>query len=403
MLLQDQIFHVNTTVTRDPHRGVMINYHTTLDETFVVYTTFDDPSFLKAIKVKPKSSKWSTKGLKNASPSDSFAIDRWVCYCELNNLLPGCYIYKIVGNGIESKIFQFTIEEKRDSFSFLCLADMQYGGNPVTPQFIKDIRCLYPDITLCIGSGDIVDFGDKEEEWTNIIDSDAFNGCMVAFAPGDHEYWGDDSIKITQYEAPHTYLAIFHNPLNGAPQSMGSSYYFIYHQVLFIMLDMNDSNSTMGSKFDEQAKWIRKVLEEHQNEYKFSIVSMHKSIFGSQIEDSNVYKNIRPVWYSIFNEYKVDLVLSGHDHMYSRTYPLSGDTPTVSEIGTTYLDLGTSGNKRRHVDESLTKSTLHAKVIDLKEIQNSLCAIVSIENNTLVVKVYNLALTIVDTFQIKKY
>ena len=402
MQLKDQFFHINTTVTSNPHQSVMINYHTTLDETFVVYTTFDDQFFSKAQRVMPTISKWSTKGIKNASQSCSFAIERWVCYCQLNNLLPGTYIYKIVGSNTESKVFWFTIEERSNPFSFLCLADMQYGNNQVTPKFIQDISALYPDISLCIGSGDLVDFGDKEEEWTNIIDSNAFNGCTVAFAPGDHEYWGDDSVRITQYEEPYTYLAIFHYPLNGARLSKGSSYYFIYNQILFIMLDMHDSNTTNGPKFDEQVKWIRQVFEEHHNEYKYSIVSMHKSIFGSQLEDSNVYKNLRPLWYPIFNEYHVDLVLSGHDHMYSRTYPLSGEKPIFSIQGTTYLDLGTSGNKRRHVDDSLLKSPLHAKVIDLKEAQDSLCAIVTKEKDTLTIKIYNLALTIVDTFQIKK-
>ena len=394
-------FHVNNTVTTTPHSSVMINYHTTLQGSYILYTTAIDHLFLEAKRVEPKITKWSTKGLKNANQSESFANERYICFAKIDGLSSGKYIYKIVSCEKESDIFSFVIEEARKEFEFIMLADMQYGNNQITHELVNKIKTIAPKASLIVGSGDLVDYGDQEDEWSSLFDNQLFDGMMLAFAPGDHEYWGEHTVKYTQYEVPHTYLSIMHYPLNGASICKGSNYYFKYQNILFVALDMNDSNQSKGIKFDEQVKWFIKTLEELRGSYDFLVVLEHKSLFGSTIIDSAVAKNLTPMWYPLFNKYHVNLVLSGHDHIYSRTYPLEGLTPKANDKGTIYLDLGSSGNKRRNVDTSLLYSELHAKVIDLKEQDTSLGAIVKVIDKEMLVKVYNLLGEVVDEFVIQ--
>ncbi len=400
-MTKNYFFHVNNTVTIEPHSSVMINYHTSLNDSYILYTNANDQLFNNALKISPTITKWSTRGLKNANQNESFSKERYICFAKIDGLASGKYIYKIVGCEKESDIFSFVIEEARKEFEFIMLADMQYGNNQVTHKLVKTIKSVAPKASLIVGSGDLVDYGDQEDEWSSLFDNQLFDGMTLAFATGDHEYWGEHTVKYTQYEAPHTYLSIMHYPLNGAIICKGSNYYFKYQNILFVALDMNDSNQSKGIKFDEQVKWFVKTIEELRGSYDFLVVLEHKSLFGSTIIDSAVAKNLTPMWYPIFNKYHVNLVLSGHDHIYSRTYPISGNTPSVSNNGTIYLDLGSSGNKRRNIDDSLLYSKLHAKVIDLKEQATSLGAIVNVVDKKMLVKVYSLVGEVVDEFVIR--
>lgn len=81
---------------------------------------------------------------------------------------------------------------------------------------------------------------------------------------------------------------------------------------------------------------------------------MHHDIYGSGIEHSNrTSANLRTIFAPLMDEYNIDLVFSGHDHSYARSYPMldgtalcySGNTLT-NPIGTTYISLGTSSGSK---------------------------------------------------------
>ena len=165
---------------------------------------------------------------------------------------------------------------------------------------------------------------------------------------------------------------------------------------------MNNSNVASGARFDSQARWFEKTLDSLSGTYKYLIVFMHKSIYGSSIVDGVVAKKLRPQWAPLFSKYDVDLVLSGHDHIYSRTYQLYDGKPTSDGKGTYYLDMGSSGDKRRSVDASLSEQDgIHQKVIDLKTLGLSFACNVEVTSRNMKVTVYNQNKEIVDSFTIK--
>ena len=99
-------------------------------------------------------------------------------------------------------------------------------------------------------------------------------------------------------------------PIQDVPvDSLKETVYFIdYQGVRFISLDSNKSQK-------EQVPWFRKVLEDNPN--RWTIVTFHHPVFSPGSDRDN--KELRELWKPILDEFKVDLVLSGHDHTYART------------------------------------------------------------------------------------
>ena len=176
--------------------------------------------------------------------------------------------------------------------------------------------------------------------------------------------------------------------------TLNSSYYFIYNKVLFVFFDCGDSNTSKGEIFTNQIIWFNEIVKKEKNNYQYLIVLMHKSLYGSSSQDTGVSLNLKPLFSKVFEDNKVDLVISGHDHQYSRTYPLKNDR--INENGTIYLDLGVTGNKRRFTDEVMKESLLHEKIIDVKENSLALGSIISVTRKKIIIEIRDKKYNIVD-------
>ncbi len=58
------------------------------------------------------------------------------------------------------------------------------------------------------------------------------------------------------------------------------------------------------------------------------VVQMHQCALSSS-NDNGCDAGIREAWAPLFDQYQVDLVVSGHDHNYERSYPVRGFTPNL--------------------------------------------------------------------------
>lgn len=87
-----------------------------------------------------------------------------------------------------------------------------------------------------------------------------------------------------------------------------------------VALDSNQAGSP------EQIAWLRKTLASITNDW--TIVMMHHPAYsaGWHGSEPSVVENFVP----LFEEFGVDLVLSGHDHDYQRSKPIGGVTYVVS-------------------------------------------------------------------------
>lgn len=400
----EDIYHIVTTVCEDASTGVTVNYHCSSGESYVLYTRDDDTAFAAAEKALPVSNLWSTEGIANTSEESTFYTkERYVCYATLPDLEPCTrYRFKVVANGTESEVRTFRTAGDKGPWNFVAFTDFQHRENPVTLPLIQMMKEMAsPELVIC--SGDHIDVAGNEYEWSFILDNDIFRDFVYAASPGDHAYWACDQVNggYPQYDFPYTFNHLFKFPENGAPSSPNSTYWFHYNDILFVALDMNNSDIASGARFDEQVRWFEETLDRLEGTYRYLVVFEHKSIFGSEVIDPVVGRELRPQWYPVFSKYRVDLVLSGHDHIYSRTLALDGDKPAEDpSMGTYYLDMGSSGDKRRPLDESLTESPRYAKVMDLKELGQSCACNIEVDDSCMKVTVYNQDRQIVDGFTI---
>jgi 3',5'-cyclic AMP phosphodiesterase CpdA len=65
----------------------------------------------------------------------------------------------------------------------------------------------------------------------------------------------------------------------------------------------------------EQAEWLRGVLA--RNPHRWVIATFHHPLFATHPRRDNAA--LRELWKPVFDEFRVDLVLQGHDHAYARS------------------------------------------------------------------------------------
>ena len=403
----NNIHLITTNPGENASSEININYHAYKSGSYIEYTLASDTSYANKVVITPTEKLWSIQGQENADPSNTFyTTPRYVCSASLTNLQPATkYMYHVVCEAEVSNNYYFTTAGLTNTWNFLAFADFQYGKNKVTHPLIKRMQEIgkYPPLVVC--SGDMTDVSGDEEEWTWFLDNEVMEDFIYATAPGDHEYWAQHITSTKLFSTPYTYNAIFNNPKNGAELSKNSNFYFYYNNVLFVMLDMDDSDTVTSDRMKGEISWFKSTLDSLAGTYQYLVVLGHKSIYGSYENDSRVNTTIRPQWFPVFDTYNVDLVISGHDHMYCRTYKLHNGRATSNQgeerlIGTYYLDLGSSGDKTRVPDAKLSTDGLHECVLDLKGSNYSCGANIEVDDKKMQVTIYNQYGSVVDSFKI---
>ncbi len=105
-------------------------------------------------------------------------------------------------------------------------------------------------------------------------------------------------------------------------------YSFDYSEARFVSFNTDDFSN------EEQTRWFVDTLKKAQADknIRWVIVYQHHPLYSSTIERLNNEPLIAAVRH-VLDQYKVDLVLAGHNHNYERSYPLVGETIVQSGSG----------------------------------------------------------------------
>ncbi|MBD0378810.1 phosphodiester glycosidase family protein [Paenibacillus sedimenti] len=291
------------------------------------------------------------------------------------------YVYRVGdGNGNYSAQGSFqTTETSGDHTKFLYFADSQasdLNGYKLWGNTVDKAVAEHPDAEFMVHAGDMIDSGYKESEWNmwfSTAQQKLMNSTLVAFI-GNHEVMGNRENT--------DFLAHFNQPGNGVSSLKGTNFSFDYKDMHFIVL-----NSEYA--IEEQKEWLRQDLAKTTKKWK--VVGFHRGPYGSIYDTVNV----REQWVPVFDEFKVDLVINGHDHIYLRTFPMSGGKPVAEGQGTTYMVAGSTGPKFY----SLTPREWQ-KVTDAELTQ--MYAVVDIHGNDLKVVTKTVGGRVVDEFTLHK-
>lgn len=154
----------------------------------------------------------------------------------------------------------------------------------------------------------------SEIEYSGYLSPDVLKNLPVATTVGNHD--ADNENYLYHFNITNVSNL-------GSNGTVGGDYWFKHDNALFIMLNTQDTNVEEHKQFIEQTVAANK-------DCKWRIVTLHQDIYGSA-EHSNEPEitNLRYQLAPIFEDNKVDVVLTGHDHAYSRTQILKGGHKTT--------------------------------------------------------------------------
>lgn len=244
----------------------------------------------------------------------------------IKNLKPNTkYMYRVYnGNGKKSQVFEFTTQPKGD-FTFVLAGDPQIGAGKFYAdrdnweKALGTIKKQVPQMSFLYSLGDQVnEHASKSElEYSGYIERENAKGITFATLIGNHDS------RANSYSQ---HFALPNLQAEGKTEA-GSNYYFVYNNTLFIQLNSNNMNTA------EHKATIEKAIEMTKNQnIKWKVVGFHHAIYSAakHANDDDIIKR-RAEYPALMKQYGIDLIVAGHDHVYTRSRMMDGGVAIESE------------------------------------------------------------------------
>lgn len=326
-------------VTEDPSRSLAVNWRThdsVLTGTAEIMPAVSDPAdAVKAVATKAVTETVAHTGIVANYHSVVF-----------RDLQPGTrYMYRVGNGNFWSEWFHVkTAGNPGEPFSFIYMGDVQAGMRTFWPRVIREAYTKMPDARLIMYAGDIVNRGRNDHEWGELYYGGGFIHSTIPgmMSPGNHEH-ADNEEGINELTA--LWRPQFTLPENGPRGLEETCYYTDIQGVRFISLN-SQAIWFGGEGMQKQMDWLEKILSDNPNQW--TCVVFHHPVYSVKANRDN--KNLRENFQPIFNKYKVDLVLQGHDHAYGRGMQ---KIPMPDNKGTspTMYTVSMSGSKMYQADQ----------------------------------------------------
>ena len=229
------------------------------------------------------------------------------------------YVYRVVNGDTISQIYTFETGDFDDGYSFILAGDPQIGaGNTETDTVGWDetldtaIAQLDPD--FLVSAGDQVNTNNNETQYTGYL-NDALTYLTSATTIGNHD--SGSAAYNEHFNLPNESTQL------GATTA-GTDYWFVYDNTLFMVINSNNRSTAEHKEFMESAI--------AQNpDVRWKTVVFHHSVYStaSHVNDGDIIER-REELPPVMSELGIDVVLMGHDHVYTRTYMMNGTTPDDS-------------------------------------------------------------------------
>jgi hypothetical protein len=300
-------------------------------------------------------------------------------HARIQNLHPGkTYAYVVTADNDASAADPFsatftTAPEGRAKFRFTSFGDLatpntkwvlSYGQSAYAVGAVESFQPLFHLLNgdLCYADLNPMSQPEVWQDFGNNNQSSAGSRPWMP-CPGNHE------IEFNNGPQGFTsYLTRYTLPSNGLPQFDGRWYSFQVGSVLFVSLSGDDvvyqdagafvagpaalvpaastgnepiepgtSLYIHGYSGGEQTSWLEDTLRAGRQDpsVDWIIVQMHQCPCSSSQTGNGSDAALRATWQPLFDQYQVDLVLSGHDHDYERSFPVRGTDHNVGTLTAT--------------------------------------------------------------------
>lgn len=314
------------TLGKDSSTSANISFYSksTLDETIEIYKANKEPEFIGTTVTDGIDVDINTETVTRSYPGLDIGVIGFFNYeypinhtnIELSNLEPDSTYYFRIGNekyGWWSDTGCIKTSDNSNEITFIHTTDPQSQTmDQYTRSWANVLNTAfntYPDANFVINSGDLVDYGPNERQWSMMFDSASKNLLNTYLMPasGNHEANGE-------------YATINHFNIANIPDqdtSTGVYYSFDYNNAHIAVLNTNNLNDNEELS-NEQTQWLINDMNNSSAMWKF--VVLHKAIYsnGSHYDDSDV-KALRAQLSELMPKLNIDMVFQGHDHVYLRT------------------------------------------------------------------------------------
>lgn len=229
------------------------------------------------------------------------------------------YIYRVGCGNFWSEWFEISMP-RSESLSFIYFGDPQVNLKSEWSRVVRKAYQTVPDCQFMLYAGDIINRAGSDMEWNEWFYAGSYLFAKVPqiLTPGNHDY--KDGVLDKHWEFQ------FAQPQNGPKGLKGTCFFVDYPNLRLISIDsasgseLEDEN---GYEITVQKAWLDSVLR--TNTHKWVVVTTHLPFYSTK--DTRDNPQLRKHFQPILEKYKVDLVLTGHDHSYGRGR--ASDTPGV--------------------------------------------------------------------------
>ncbi len=267
----------------------------------------------------------------------------------LTELASGSYTYSVEDKTV-SDIFTFNIPNEKEGFSFLCSGDPQITDEEDIStidsyEFLGESIMGDTAPRFILTLGDQSDDGDEAELFRRYTSIPLFKSIPLAAIVGNHE-------RNSELFSRFFYMPNMDRQTEGKAGDMSCDYWFYRNNTLFLCLNSNNTDVAIHERFMTNAVNSCKA---QYGEPVWIAAALHFSFFseGDHANDDKITEG-REKYAEAFKRVGVDVVFSGHDHSYTRSYPMDGAKPLKEgEKGVVYFSLGSSTGSKLYdlIDE----------------------------------------------------
>jgi predicted phosphodiesterase len=235
-------------------------------------------------------------------------------------------------------------------FDFVAVGDFEHSAD--TKKVCANMKAQNPKFLLNLGDFSYESSPDWAKKWWDEYMKDIHH----------IEHWAVMGNHDRNFAG--SYLSIFKHY---NPNFASWIYWFKKESIFFLMLNTETNHNRDSDQYKYAEERLARTMPDYSGNGEdkvdgvtFRVVCFHKPIYCSLVTHSP-YASFRH-FHELFDKYKVDLVLSGHNHNYERSYPLSftgKEKPKVNDTrrhdyidtnGSVFANIGSGGRHLYDMD-----------------------------------------------------
>ena len=233
------------------------------------------------------------------------------------------YSYQVCSGAKRSSWYRFSTHNGKtaNDYSFMYMGDVQDTIGGKAGVFLREALRKHKDTEFIVFGGDLAE-RPMDNYWGEVFQSldSVSQSFPVMSVTGNHEY-----LKYLKRKLERRYSLIFSYYLDS---KVGDNqvYTLKYNDLQLFFLDSNRELPFLW----QQRNWLETELKHSKARWK--IVVLHHPLYSIRGKSNNLMPKF--AFNSLIKDYKVDLVLQGHEHAYSRRTTHNDDGSLTTPVYT---------------------------------------------------------------------